>query len=563
MVVSLGLNLYGSSWGLPATYSWSNDDITPKAPLRAVEVWRDGWYKYPNLQPLVLRAAWAPWLAAWNGTGRLDRTGDCAAEMEPSCFATPVEQSGTLMFVARVLAAAMGTGTVVAVWLLARGVGGGLAAAAWAAGFAACTQALVFYAHVGNVDGPQTFWFAWSLLAFVAALRGNGAGHHAAFGAFGVLGGMAISTKEGIYGAYVLPAAALAWLRWTDIAATAGPGAGGRARALGRLLIDGRLVAAALAVAGVYALVQNAFGNPAGLARHVGYWLEGPGIADWNEGYRGPLDLAHRAWRRLGDAMGRPLLWWTAVGAAWVAVRRPAARPLLLAALSYGLFTLLAIRYVYVRFTLPLAVVLCVCGGLMAEAAGARHSGDDRRIWRVRDFQPLRVAAQAVAAIVLAHSFLYSLHAVRLMARDARYGAEEWLEQNVVAEAKVVYQGSKTHLPRFERVGLDAERIEDDALTTRGLLRVGADVLVLSEKNARGLDGEAAALRDAVYAGSAIDGGWRKAFDLDARSGLEPYLWHPFAEDRISPRIVIARVSPAKPVTASTGAACSRMRQAW
>ena len=29
----------------------------------------------------------------------------------------------------------------------------------------------VFYAHLGNLDGPMTFWYSLSLLAFVGILR--------------------------------------------------------------------------------------------------------------------------------------------------------------------------------------------------------------------------------------------------------------------------------------------------------------------------------------------------------------------------------------------------------
>ena len=538
LAVSLGLSLYGQGWGLPATKSWSNDDIAPKAPIRAVETWREGWYKYPSLQPLIDHALYAPWLSAWRRSGAIEGSAECLVPDDADCYDDPQARFGWLMRLSRLRSAVMAAGTVLAVWVMALRVGGGSSAntaevtraATWAALFAACLQSLVFFAHTGNVDVPQTFWFAWSMVAWIVAMQGGGT---RAYVAFGALAAASLATKEAIVGVYVLPGLALVWLsvrRGIDHSIESSVRSRvGRAMNIGRAIFDPRFLVLAAALFGVYGLINNVMFNLDGFKEHVAYWVDGPGIDEWNDDFGGYFALAGLTWRRLGDAMGRPLLWWCAAAAMWAAWRRPGSRVLLLPIVSYTLFTIGAVRYVFTRFTLPMAVVLCVFGGLLAEAA-----------WRERGVR--RVVGVGLAGVVLVHSLLYTIHMDRLLVLDARYAAEEWFSAAGLPTGDdslpVVTLGSSTHQPRLEWLGYDVDRVDEGEFTAVGLAAVGVDVIVLSGKTLDGLDGEAAAFRDSLLAGEAEFG---VVFDFIAMSGLERVLVKPYVESRVNPRIVILR----------------------
>ena len=531
LLLSLGLNLWGAGWGLPNDKSWSNDDPTPEAALAIGEIWTEGWHKYPYLLPWLDRALYAPQLAAWRADGSLSSAPECRPPTDDDCFADVHAQYGRLMWVSRTMRAVMGAGIVLAVYVLALSVAPGAAVAAIvAAAAAAFSQVLVFYSQVGNVDVPMTFFFAWSLVAWQHAVRGGGLASHAAFGA---LGGAALACKEPIYGAYMLPGLALVALAWRSRTEPSGAASKGARRRASVRAWAGPIIAG-LAVLLVYSLGLNALGNPAGFREHVAYWTAGTGIAPWNEGFSGYGALATTFLRRLAEATSLPLLA-VAAGGATFALRRPRARWLLLPATSYLLFTIATVRFAYTRFTLPVVVVLAVLAGVGwadAWAAPLRVRGRPG---------PYRAFLGLAVAFALAHGLLYSLHTVRLMRDDARYAAEAWLVEHVPPGATIAVYGSRTHLPRLRALGLERARIDEADFDAAGFAarEDGPPTwLLLSEKNLRGLDGEAAAWRDALLDGKTD---YEVVLDARGRSGLEPWLIGAWTESRVSPRTWVLR----------------------
>ncbi len=529
ILLALGLSLYGQSWGLPDTRSWSNDDIAPTAPIRAVDVWLNNWYKYPSLQPLIDRALYQPWLVAWRRSGAIVDSDECRIPTRSRCFDDPHERMGWLLRLSRLRSAFMAVGTVIAVWMMTLYAGGGRVAAVWAALFTACIQSLIFFAHAGNVDVPQVFWFAWSIVAWLAAMRGGGI---RAYVAFGALAAASLATKEAIVGAYVLPGLALLWRLGRDqfdsAAETALQPSQPISQSLSlpaRTFSDPRLIALVAALLGVYGLVNNVIFNFAGFREHVAYWLIGSGIEPWNDAFEGYAALAVRTWHRLEDAAGHPLLWWGAAAALWATWRRPHSRLLWLPFVSYSIFTIGLVRYVYTRFTLPMVIILCVFGGMLAEAA-----------WRQNGLR--RVAGLGLAGLVLAHSFLYTLHMDRLLVNDARYAAEEWLRENAPAETepRIVALGSSTYLPRLDWLGYDTERLDEEEFTTEALIEVQPEYIVISGKTIGGFEGGP---REKLYAIIAAAGDYKVAFDHKSTSGLERLLIAPYVETRVNPRIIV------------------------
>lgn len=517
----LALCVAGGGWGLPAEYSWSNDDVTPKVALAVPHTWSSDWYKYPYLQPWIDRALYEPTIRRLRRAGLVDTPAtdpDCF-KMDPDCLEVDDRPAvvGSLMRRSRHLRALMAVGTALAAYALARRLRAGRAAAVAAAAVVAASQSVVFFAHVGNVDVPSAFWASWALVAWAGLLRGDRARDWLALGA---LGGAALATKESVVGLFVLPTLVVVARRgWRAWRATGTPGA-----ALRGLAWPGPALAAA-ALLLVYGAALNVPGNPEGFRRHVAYWLSGPGIDPWNDRYAGPIALLAETGGRFVQAMGWPLALACACGAAVAARRATRGRPdalwLVLPLASYFLFTLLPVQYTYTRFVLPAVPVVAVWGGVALAAAWRRGP-----------------AKRALAALAMLHGLLVCVHLDLLLLRDARYAAEEWLAANVDAEGDVVrYVGSRTHLPRLEAVGLEGERVEEAELTADGLARAGSpDVVVISSRGVEDLGPPGLAFLAAANAGTTT---YRVAFDHHTRTGLESLLLGARIETRVSPRVIV------------------------
>lgn len=448
----LALTLTGITWGLPGEHSWSNDDIAPDVALKAVEVFARGTHKYPNLQLLADRALYEPYLVWARSQGVLDPR---CVTVDRGCFQEAPLHLGRLILISRLRSVVMGLAIVAVVAALAAMLFGP-AAAPWAALLAATNETLGFYGKQGNLDVPHTLWFLLSVLAYVRILRGDG---RRAWLTFGLFAGAALATKEGIVGAYVLMAAALLWTLARQIVRRQ-PGEAAWREAVARLGVMGA------GLAGVYLLAQNALFNWKGFVSHLNYWLEGPGLKD-GERYQGALWFAGVLARRAVEGAGWPQLIFciAAMALALTAATpsraatatsegpslRRAALWLLIPVVSYLLFTILPIRYVYSRYLLPVYLLAAVAGGHLAA-----------ELWRGRLGDRLRmpsVLGRGLTLAVLAYSAAFSLNNGLAMRRDTRLAAEAWLAASLPVGSQVLAFGGDSYLPRIEQLDLDSETL--------------------------------------------------------------------------------------------------------
>ena len=95
LALSLTLNSIGAGWALPDDRAWSNDDPTPKVPLRIGQIWCCGDNKSPYLQPMITLAVYAPSVAWCRHNG--DIVEPCDDLGDADCFRRPYDQLGWLM----------------------------------------------------------------------------------------------------------------------------------------------------------------------------------------------------------------------------------------------------------------------------------------------------------------------------------------------------------------------------------------------------------------------------------------------------------------------------------
>jgi hypothetical protein len=228
------------------------------------------------------------------------------------------------------------------------------------------------------------------------------------------------------------------------------------------------LLAGAVSIA-VFLLADNVIFNFSGFVDHVRF-IVGPG----NEGYRvyeptiaGRLQLLGMTLRLVKWTWGWPFLLMSAAGMA-LALRdgetRRAALWLLLTSITYYFSFIDVILYVYDRFTMPIALVLALFGGVAFE--------------RLLAASRARPARAAVAAAVFAYTLLYSSQVDILMLRDSRYSVERWLADQTFTPPDDLIASDiiEPYLPRFGgyRVA-DVQTIHDLQMAAPKLFMLNVD----------------------------------------------------------------------------------------
>jgi hypothetical protein len=252
-----------------------------------------------------------------------------------------------------------------------------------------------------------------------------------------------VCTKDQAYGLYVLPAVhvVVLVLRAPD-----------EARPRKALTLAGVAGVAAAA----FAVCHNLLFNAAGFVEHVRA-LVGPASAD----YRmfpltadGQARLATATLRLIPWTLGWPGIVLVAAGVAAAAQDRVRACWLLLPALSYYLFFIAVVGYVYDRFLLPVTVILAVFGGAGVDRLLAPRGG--------------RAFLRPAAAVLMAWIAWRAISLDASMLFDSRYGVEAWLREHAEPGAVVAWTGQAMYLPRLHGLGarqippaIDATRAAD------------------------------------------------------------------------------------------------------
>jgi len=472
---ALAINLYAIGWGLPnGNDTWANDAIRPGAPLSIMhrvlvaEPWNSGWFwfKYPLGHVFVLAAVYAPYLGWQFAVGALSNP----SSAYPYGMADPEATLAVLALLGRGVSALMGAGCVVLVYCCVRR-GFGRVAAVAAAIVAAFCYPVVYYAHTSNVEIPYVFWLLVAFAAAVQLLEGDGRWRW--WIAMGVGAAMSLSTKELGAGFFLGLALALAAAHllvrrpWQQLARGAG--------------------AAAVASAATLILANNVLLNPSGFLNRLGFLTQTlpREVALKYAPYYFPIQLG--AGRGLAAELGQlaqagdrllvSLSWPVAVAAGlgvivgWRSNRGWTA----MALLSVAAFYLLGARAMLslsMRYVLPLTLV-----GVMFAGVGVSWLLTAGRLLWLR-----RALAFAVVFYVVA----YGWDVNRMLAGDARYAAEAWIEAHVEDGQSIELWQRPTYLPRISS-RLVVDRVAFDDRTIEAFHQRRPDYVVISSAGIAGI----------------------------------------------------------------------------
>jgi Dolichyl-phosphate-mannose-protein mannosyltransferase len=423
----------GDHRGREDVVAWGTDEVAPMGPLvYARRTFIDGsWYhKYPAFHFMVLSAAYAPFLAYLALSGQLSVSH--LSTTWPYGLSDPPSALTILVLIARVVSAAMGTAIVGLIYLITQRLFG-RAAAIFTALIVAFCFPFIYYSHTSNVDVPYLFWFTLGLLFYVRLLKESQTRDYLLLGTCMAL---AIATKDQAYGLLPFLPVSLIWFR---IKGQQSAGQPGRLRRSLASVPWGKLGIALVAFVGTYALAANLPNNWHGYLRHVKY-ITGAGPAFYQEFPNtvfGHIAFLSKTVSLLAWSLNIPLFIVCSVGLLWGLIRfRDVSLALLAPALSYYLFCLAVILYVYPRFVLPLVIISAVFGGkLLAD------------LWSAPGRLP--IITRPAVAILLLYSLVYGASVDWLLQQEPRYQAEEWIQRNVPSTAVIEAYGPTQYLPRF------------------------------------------------------------------------------------------------------------------
>jgi hypothetical protein len=437
LVALLVVYLIEINHGLPNRDIVWGYDSNPLIPLIAakkifLDGWNTGWHTaYPNFHYYVLLLLLAPYMAMQWILGNLS-----GLRMEGG-YPYGLQDFDTifmhLAIITRLASAAMAVGTAYWVYQIGRTLHSTRAGL-----FAACiigfSPAIVYYVHVETLDVPMLFWLSAALYCYVRALQTLELRFYIWLA---ILAAIATATKDYAYGLFVLlPFPLVAALARRSCAAVT-------PAALLRSTFDRRHVIASVVFVLSFMIAENWWWNFAGFVNHVrlaGGLVPGSGITT----SLGRLDLiSWQRWSDIGQCMTFVLGWAgfavAIAGLVYVALReRTIATILLWPALGYYVFTICQVLPAGApieRPYMPLGAILAVLGGVFLARASAS-----------RLLVSKLLAIGAIVAIA-ANGIAMDLALVA----DPRYQAEQWLNQNVAAGAKVELYGFKTQLPRSNR----------------------------------------------------------------------------------------------------------------
>lgn len=449
LLLSFFVNVWGIGWGLPSNRGWAPDEILPSNVLSGIEArFSAGWHeKYPPFHYYVLALLYSPILIL----GKL-------GVLDANDFSTY-----TLLFYAgRLLSVIMGVGIVFITFLCGREILDE-AGAILSALIAAMMAPLVYYSKTVNLEVPYIFWVVLSLLFFLRILKYHNLKDYLLFSTSAVC---AVCTKDQAYGFYVLIPLFIV------LSYHSSRREHGEKLRLIESLLDRRFLLSSVWALLLFLILHNVLFNADGFLSHFELTTAlGRGYGVYENSFQGHLEMFRQSVSHVRFSLGWPAFCACLAGlvtAFWDRKKSGLLLWILVPGISYYIFFINVVRYNYVRFLIPLCVVLALFGGALLSRFLAPR----------RKLHGLRVS---FVGVLFAYTFSYCLSVDLLMVNDSRYFAEEWIKENIDPDSPVGIVGPRRYLPRMP--GLQVTRMQ---VTEEDFDRKRPDYFIMTDRFRRG-----------------------------------------------------------------------------
>ncbi|MBN2139316.1 MAG: glycosyltransferase family 39 protein [Sedimentisphaerales bacterium] len=434
VVLAVILSCIGLDWGRSGLVPWQPDSIEGITTVREMPKIFGKWtYKYPRGHFIVNAIFYYPLVEHWKKHPVALKRPDGSLASQ----ALTLDRLDLLAKISRLISVAMGTATILAVFLTGRLLFADYLAGLLGALALALSQLFIFYCHVGNVDVPLLFWYAWGIYWTVKAIRFAKYRH---FVLMGLFFSYCVSIKEAM-GGYLIGLAAAFWL-----AEIAKARADGHALKKAVLSVFTRKVLAAVAAFLVlFALLQGIIFSPGEFLQRMSFWSGESGVSKFNTQFAGQLPLLWDSCRMLYGSLGWPLLALLVVSTPYcLAKYRRQAGLVLIPLLAFYVVVIMNIRLTTARYFLPAYPGFAV---LIGKACADWLN--TKKIHRALRILPL--------SIVGALSLLYCIALDLEMLGDTRARTEKWCYKNIDRRTTIgigIY--NKVYAPRLHLNGYAA-----------------------------------------------------------------------------------------------------------
>lgn len=433
VAASLILNLVGLDWGQPAIYSWHTDSVAGLRTVRHLPALFGKWEnKYPRVHFMVVGLFYKPLLNHWekNPVTVIYRDG----RVTKSTLDT--NRISTLIILSRIISAIMGTGTVIAVFFTTRQIFKDSTAAIFSALALSCSMLFVFYCHLGNLDVPATFWFAWCCYWAVKATL---VGKWRHFILLGLFCSLAICTKDPLAG-YAIGLGLAVWLAMIGKALSEGKSWLESATSI----LSWKTLVAVIVAFVCFGLFNNLFTLPKAFFQRMSHWIGGSGVENYNKTFVGQGVLLYQALKNIYYSLGWPLLLVIALSTIYCTIRYSwkvgfGIAPIVV----FYIVVVINVRMTVPRYFLPGFVGLAIllgkgCSDLLAA----------KKI--------PKIISLVIIILLFTTSLLYCIGLDAELLTDSRYRAEQWCVENIDKNAHIVtlsgiYRAPRLYIKGFSR----------------------------------------------------------------------------------------------------------------
>jgi len=427
------LNSVGLGWGRTGFVPWQVDSIEGFTTVRQnSRLFKEWTYKYPRGQFLINAIFYKPFLDKWKKNPIPMKTRD--GKLVFSTINQP--RLDKLAHISRVIGMIMGVGTVIAVFLTARILFNSYLSAMFASLALAFCKLFVFYSHVGNVDCPCVFWFAWGVYFAVKSIYARRWFH---FALMGFCFSFSMCTKDAMVG-YVIGMIPAYWFLSIGKAKNETK----RLKEIVCAVFSKKLIIAVLVFLFCYALLQDILSSPHAFAQRMSHWLGGPGVTNFNKNFEGQLSLLGKSFRQLYTSLGWPLLTVIIISIIYYTIKNPWLISFLTIPLvCFYVIVIINVKMVCPRYFLPAFVGLSLLAGKCC--ADWMRQGEIHILVRIM-----------LVAFIYTCSLLYCIALDLEFLNDSRIRAERWFIKNVdrktfVASIVRLQYEPRLHIKGFRR----------------------------------------------------------------------------------------------------------------
>lgn len=417
LIGSFFLNVWGISWGLPGYIGWVADELTPLVIQNAIRTgfsW--GWLeKYPPFHYYLLTISYIPFFILH----RLN-----VIDLQNFQIYT------ILFYLGRFVSVLMGTAIVFLVYLC----GCELyekRASLFAALITALMPSFLYYSKNVNLDIPYMFWFVLSLFFYIRILKYHRIADYLLFSATATL---SLCTKDQAYGLYMLTSIGIISSHYL-YKRKRSPSA----KIINSLFNRKTLLSLLLAVI-IFIVIHNILLNVDGFLNHLKV-ITGSGSKPfqiYDNTIAGHAQMLWQSLKHLRFSFGWPIFLTCTIGVI-IAFFQKKKNTLLcwivIPGISYYLTFISIILYNYVRFLMPICIILAFFGGKCL----SDFLSLSQRFYKTKII---------IVSVIFIYTFLYAASVDILMAKDSRYYVETWMEQNIDENASIGLVGIREYLPR-------------------------------------------------------------------------------------------------------------------